>query len=844
MSKKDKQPTSSHFKPSAKKAMANRSERAQVKRELAHAAETNGSQYGTTDDQTEERVQRVAGLLRDAGVEFADSQEVKFVDPEAINGVTMSLRKLVYNPGSAQEDLTLPWYGSHADPQSIQRFLKTLSWPKWALEMKDSYKSLSRPNTEGMIRSDGSFNKDLEQLLTPAQPLDYTREMLAMEHDILGDLARRVVVSNYDRPLVDVVETTAGPRVRLRHWTFEEFKVQMSKAFNTSSPGYPYNGFSWQDEVDSESCEHLAWRLGQAFVADTESPPFLFIQQSRTTGDGSTDGGENAEDGRQRLVQAAPIVEKYIGHLLAYVFKAFIKAPLLSGQKGIQEVSRQLKHLAQSPICTDKISETYVAYWDVSRWDTAQTDEAMERGFFSVARLVLDLDDPFTRDLFNKYYAAYGGRTLLTAMGQLRSKFLPSGSSITTVSAFINHEKQLLLMDRLSVALRGEKLFIEIGLQSDDLVAFVRNWDDKAEAIVKDVYDRHGCLIKGEALVKPLSDPQCMCVFLNEGIRLSDDPEVDNNAKGPKWSLFYAESQRQKIRGANIDRMLLEEVNRKVAHPSPTELTFVSFCSKMDRFANMPFYTSLLKQILGRTQIPLHSWLGERVCPESPTLKRLREWEEADDVFWPSEAQRALDRRQETWMLGTELGEALSVLWLVSTVSTDARSVCKDIVRLGKQTKAWARARKAMAVAGVDFTKNNTLREDDIATVTSVAFNVGYRDIAEAINQAKIVTETVANMGGLDAADEISDEPSEEPVLEARSFVRGGLALHERDPYELRYLAALATITTRHSSGWDAMTEDQQTRVVQWYKDQYGEDLNQTKSVKNRKSSLDKDWLT
>lgn len=792
---------------------------------------------GRANVDCDSRMELIVEMLQKAGVTVEDLPELNFKHADAYNGVMMGLRNLVMNP-AADEDLSLSWSGVQRDLKSVKRLLRKLVVPKWAMELKESsLASITTPNVDGMLQRDGTPSKDLAQLLIEPHSIDWDAHpsLRSAFEEAKREYAARVVDYYKAGPgakdeLLEVVSTDKGDRLRLKKWSLETLKSQMNKAFNSSSPGYPFNGYSWQSEVEGRSCVEHAFDICDALVTKEEGMDrgFLFFQQSRATGDGGSQ-----TKGQQRLVQAAEISEKGLGHMLAYPFKGPNKLPILSGQRGIQESSRNAKALTQGKISPwyGTLDPTHVGYWDISKWDTAQTDEMASEGFFSVCRLVLDEESELTAKVLSEYERAYMNRSLITAFGVIRPKFLPSGSSITTGLAFCHHEIFLRVIDKLVKEETGTPLFTDFGLQGDDFLGFLCQWNDVCDRIVRLVYAAFGCVIKGEMKIKSLADNQVSAVFLNEAILLYSDIDEDTNAKFPKWNLFWAENPRDKVRGANIDRMLLTEITGNVAHPSPLELTMASLFSKLDRFMNMPFYESLFVQLLEWSPQPIYSWHVERVMPSSPSRAWLAQREEQRGIEPPDPGQRALDREEATWLLGHELGQALVVLHLCSSVSVEAKDTCRHIINVARNTRAFKRAREAMELAGVDVSaKGGDIPVSTCSDLITTAFNVGYKDVAQQLVADPVSQEAVemyVDLKNFLSEDEhsINTADGEPPMI--RTLMRSMLALNDHNPFELRKRMAKVILQTYCSAGWSKLPDEAQEMISRWFAEQYGISLSE-----------------
>lgn len=826
---------SSHLKRSAVKAVQNRAARRQLRSQMVEEA-TNSTGLSNS----EIAKSKVRELMEQAGVPFVkeNPKPVVFARQDALGGVTMGLDLLVHDPSSLNNDLTVPWCGSNLEIAAVKKLLKPLIMPKWARRLKDDViNNISKPNVLGMLMPDGNPNKDLKQLLGVHRDAHVLPEhILALGSETNSEIAAAIIdtLDGVDDPLFQVVVNSRGQkRVRLNMWSLEDVKAQMSKAIKSSSPGYPFNGLGWDEVVEGYTCIEHSLTACQAQLADDAIlDGFLFIQQSRATGDAGS-GKEGDSGGRQRLVLAAPNEEKVLGHILAYPFKVYIKAAPFSGQRGIQSVSRNVKSKCQSLIAElgSGVSDYWIGDYDVSDWDAAQIDAVMRDDFFAVCELVLDDEDAFTSKVLSAYQTQYFNSTFLTAFGQIKTEFLPSGSSITTVSAFVNHEKKIRLVDKLVTKDRGYPLFVEYGLQGDDNIAIYYKPTPAALKRLEEVYEAYYCKLKNGITMMSLIEEDASAVFLNEAIRVRNPVDEDDNGRFPRWGLFWAENYRD-VSAPNIDRMLYDEVTKSVPHPTETELTFVSFVSKMDRFKSMPFYDTLLAWIRKRSKYPMRSWLGERVAPNSFTTKRLSELEISEGVLLPEPSVRAMDRREEMWATGDELGEMFAVLAMLNPICPEARATCKEIVSKARNSVAWKRAKSSLMQVGVSFEDSEGMIDiSEGRELISLAFELGYgtktQELADEIVQAVNISDDVIS--------DIVESPQEDKTkVSPRTLMRGLLGLNETNPYQLRKLVAQAMLGAYASPAWDALDEQTKRDIGVFFEKSYGQTLEGVVSV---------DWL-
>ena len=832
---KDNPKVSSHLKRSAVKAVQNRAARRQLHSQMAEEASATS---GLSNSDIAKA--KVLGMMQEAQVPFLkdDAKPVCFARPDALGGVTMGLDLLVHDPGAMNQDLTVPWCGSNLEVQAVKKLLKSLYVPKQARRLKDDVlNSISKPNVLGMLMPDGSPNKDLKQLLSVHRGDHFLSEeirQLSSETNLEIATAVLSILETVDDPLFKVVINSRGEkRVRLKMWSLEDVKTQMSKAIKTSSPGYPFNGFSWDEVVEGYSCvEHARIACEAQLADDAVLDGFLFIQQSRATGDAGA-GKEGDGGGRQRLVLAAPNEEKVIGHILAYPFKAYIKAPPFSGQRGIQSVSRNVKSECQALIAElgERAQDYWIGDYDVSDWDAAQIDAVMRDDFFAICELVLDDEDIFTRKVLSVYQTQYFNSAFLTAFGQIKTEFLPSGSSITTVSAFLNHEKKIKLVDKLVTQDRGYPLFYKYGLQGDDNIAIYYKPDEAALARLEQVYTAYYCKLKNGINMTSLADNDAAAVFLNELILVRSDVESDTNCRFPRWNLFWAENYRD-VSSPNIDRMLYDEVTRNVPHPTETELAMVSLVSKLDRFLAMPFYDTLVAWIRKRSKYPMRSWLAERVAPKSATVLRIAELEQKEGINLPEPSVRAMDRREEMWADAQELSEMFALLGLLSPICPETRATCKEIVSKARNSTAWKRAKTSMLNVGISFSDSEgDMDLNEGRELISLAFELGYGTKTQ-----ELVDEIIKSVNfSDDVISDIVDSPQEDKIkVPPRTLFRSLLALNEANPYQLRKLVAQGLLGAYESPAWNALHDEDKKRVITFFERSYGQTLDGVVSV---------DWL-
>lgn len=454
--------------------------------------------------------------------------------------------------------------------------MSKLEIPSYANDLKlATLASLSVPSTQGMIRKDGKPNKDLAQLLDRATPFNWdTNFERLFEKALQRHVAEFKSWVLTDDPFGYTV--TEEGKVQLIEWDMTFYREQMRNSIQEASPGFPFVGHGWEDVLDDgETALEKSLRVSMLSVTNpdlyalevakwTNYIGFIFVQGARWTGDAGELGNN---EGNQRLVQAACcLIEKLFSHMIALAYKRFYKSPGASGQRGIQACTQYLKDIAQGEVEPSGRVKTisHWASWDVSKWDKAQTDEFAKKGFFEFLKRTLDLNDPLTSKIVEKYSSGYFNRVLYTAAGCFNPGFLPSGAGITTVLAFCHHTLILYVIDEKVKEETGEYLLAEFGLQGDDFVAGLSQWSDKIEAIVKETYAKFNCVIKGDMRIREAQHPDCNVIFLNECIHLYSD---QMNVRFPKWNFFQAEDFRAMQRGVTMDRMLISEIRTRCACP-------------------------------------------------------------------------------------------------------------------------------------------------------------------------------------------------------------------------------------------------------------------------------------
>lgn len=760
----------------------------------------------------DQKIDQIRVMLTEAGVKTVDGVQLKFHRANAADGVDAGVRRLAYNPDGDKEENWLPWTHKARSFSYWRKIMERLVVPQVARDLKASaLESFSNPATTGMLRKDGTPNKDLSALLVNAPAPRLDAELSEAWNFAMDRLVSEFIAWH-------------GGKLKLDIWTYEKFRKEMSKAIKSSSPGYPFNGFGWDEDLGDMSTTEAVYNDGVSWITDDNQDPWIFIQGARYTGDGGSEDDIDA-DGKQRLVQMAPACEKLIGHIISEFLKAFFKVPPGSGQRGIQAVTSRVKQLAQGKAEPYHSKHSIFAWCsaDVSQWDTSQSDELAEIGFFAFLDRICDTEDELTMRILSRYKSGYMNRVLYTAMGFLKPNFLPSGASVTTVLAFTHHTLLLYSIDYIWELVSGVPLFAEFGLQGDDQWAALTSYSPAVVEVYNRVYNAFHCKIKGDFRVRLQSDKDATVVFLNECIRLHTREE-DDNIRFPKWSMFLAENAATLYKGGNIDRMLLDEITKKVAHPTNRELLMASFIAKMERFVGAPFYNYLLQSCLRNGTYWLRSWVAERFDTTSHTIQKLKEWEAAQGISHPGPIEAAADREEDMWLAADEIAQVAASLYILGNYAQSVSPV-RRIIKFGRNyTQAWRRSGREVEHAGpdVDFINMTAKQVGKLAAELyearyvdiSAAFAAEIRHREEAAKEAAAVTrreEGASETMGLDAA-----QNSFEPV-QAQTLIRATLSCNQANPYELVKETLKGIVALRKSVQWNNIPDSEREILEQTY---------------------------
>jgi len=778
----------------------------------------NGSKVRNKDPKSLERelrIGRIQRMLEDAGVKYDAAfgpDSLSPVNPDSLGGICDSLNRLVYD--DSNENAVLPWFEEGMTAERAKRFVMKLRVPEYAEFFKRASASkIIAPNTLGMITASGEPNKDLSQLISPPSKPKHN----SVEKRIAGlaiEVLKAKIIARLSTSSQKYYEIVDG-KVRLNEWSLNDFQVEMAKAISHSTPGYPYNGKSWTEDHEGKPVYEHVFNDGYKILTDPN--PFIFLQGARYTGD-----GEN--EGQQRLVMQAPANEKLIGHIISYPIKEYIKYPG-SGQNGIQAASAEIRSMARGEynnFAPAQAKPNFFMENDVSKWDAHIQDHQVDI-FKSILYGIYDLKDDFTKKCLDSYFACFDARYLVTAMGGIYTRMLPSGSAITTIFAFLIHECYVIEADISFCCPEATTVddynnrstfgFVSVGLQGDDLWALA----EKLEILgsMKHVYSLYGCVMKEGSRSGSLDQANPCMVFLNELIHLKYDVP---NVVCPKWNFFYAESADQNYRSISLDRSLFEEISSRVAHVTPVELTFARFVGKLQRFSGMDECFNYMVRYCyeSKGKFELRSWLGERTFDSSnPVIQELERIEnEVHHIQRPDEIERIADRHECSWLDAKEL-MAAAYLSMASSVVTGKRGFFQKMKGIAQSDYKTARQVKRITAKHVSSLNVNDKTPDERVSLDNLDLALNF---FEAVSQ-KVMTELSDGYHLKREPDEASEEemqPTEKepeylPVI-VRTATSSLLSAACVDPWavKLNSLNQAVDLWSR-----DDLSEEMRTRVIQ-----------------------------
>lgn len=615
-------------------------------------------------------------------------------------GYELAILNLLWNPAAVNADHTHKIWPSNLSVREAKRIHEGIPIPKWARQIAENRRhSISKPNSAGWLTLKGEPNKALKGIL---KPMRYSRE---------GDPEKGIqkrperiqkVMDKALEWLRDDIISYFGGKLKLSRWDVEKFKEVMATAIaSDSSPGITYKGKGWYGEMPDG-------RLVIEHVVDNgqieklkELDGYLYTLGARRTGD----TGENWDDdpdkeGAQRLVAQAPPEEKVPGHQIADALKPYLKKSKLSGQHGPQYVGGATKRYCGTTVSEDSkhykgwaessasdISSitgevitsrpiTAIATSDVSNWDGSQRREEQDDLDWLI-REVFDMTDDYTKEVVSEYQRLERNSRIFIGIGFLDIDILHSGSSKTTLYAFLRHYRILKTME-----LQGVKM-AEVGVQGDDLIMLLYEHEGAQERM-REVYSWYNCELKpgSENFVK-LDQDDVACEFLGEWIRPLHD---EDNFYSPKWNLFYAEDVMSIYEGSSGDRQFMQALSEHGVSISAKEKRFAALCGKLDRLDSEGRHYVLGKILNGTPRTPIASWMGKRVCPQSDTQQMLQRLEESLGLTPPEEAEQLIWREEDGWELFSEL----SVFVLATFAGMDfSRNVTnkKRILTIGKMNR-------------------------------------------------------------------------------------------------------------------------------------------------------------
>lgn len=723
-------------------------------------------------EQLEEKSAHIRRLVEDSG-KIVKDRYLKLYDDTREGGLLFSMARLVYNPGGLDNGAAHlhPWFrGSSLTVSKMRDITRRLHCTTAYIEaFRDKIAaSISVPCTQGMIKADGSYNKDLEQLLTQSPEQDASDYRMAYIQKAKRELISSILSFHLENGDVDgrYIVSEDG-RVRIIPWSLEVFSEEMQDAINSSTPGYPYNGYQWYSSIDGKTLVEIVHESDLSY-----RDGFMFMQGARYTGDAGDD-----REGKQRLVMGAPAIEKRPGHELAYVLKKYIRKQG-SGQLGIQEAAVDIRKMAKGDISSFgkglQTKPQVVTDLDVSRWD-AHVNDFVNSLFWEVMLEILDLSDQYTADLFDWYKENYDKRELVTYFGNVITAMLPSGSSITTVFAFIVHEIYVRAANMLHYDTYKTVGWTAFCLQGDDFLGFA--YDRKIAQSAQLIYEYMNCVIKGDQNWMNLDTPEAGAVFLNTFIEVNRDTPLYTF---PRWNHWMGEQPTVKQR-SHVDRKLLSEILQNVANPSVVELQMASFLGKLDRLCDQPYYTYLFKVEMRLNKgLKLRSWLADRCNPNSPTVTAIKQWEEIHGIERPSEEQCIADRQEARILSASEVGKLIQLIVICTQVSGDAETANK-INRYYSVSRNRSAATRAINSVASKYDWEKDLR---IGSVNGERLSMLQHEIAEAFEIAFYTQVKAIEAARAQEAEHLATQ-TEEPIVDPVD-IDGDQLVVEQDTQDLQ----------------------------------------------------------
>jgi hypothetical protein len=748
-----------------------------------------------------------------------------------------SVRNNFYNP-KGKQDSSQPWFSKGYTPSNAKAFLRKLRClvpAKLQAYDENVANNISRPTNTGIIgRKKGQYflNKGGDNLVKAhsSRPHTVREERHSYALNKVCEL---------------IIELNGGSKITIEPWTVNMWASEMKKAIKSSSPGYPFNGYDWESIIDGRPVYEHVFDAGRSLIErgfQDAGDGFLYSVGVRSTGDRGDMYDPDCLEGAARLMLESSSLEKEPGHELAYPYKYnLLRHSPLSGQNGIQAVSDAVHKLNSGELKGEWSDSKPKAYYakDVGGWDGSQTLPNIMPELRFIYENTLDLEDKYTKQLYETYMSCIEESYTLTPMGLLKVIILPSGCSNTTVWAFMKQYIMKFEADWEFEKRIGRSPFVSTGYQGDDLILALDSWEPFYEEIIESVYGDHNCTFKeGDDGVAIVGDGQYV-TFLSEKIYLDGD---EPNFRPLKWQFFWMEKPGEGNNGIKPDRMLLEEVEKHVAHPSSRELHMASLLSKLDsllpaKYRNNPLegadcwsvrrWAAVAEELWKHNQssyFPLRSWIGARVMPTSPTRKLWQTLEERKGIETPSRGQQAVDREESSWILGQHLGTMFAVCSYLNKEVPSARPCLREMVKEGRRNrKAFKLAKNALhevgssaEISSEDIQEMEVLREILIKAMDDYFIRVG-QELKEISTSKRVTDREEADMYAQDP-DVVNNEG--EPMFNS-TIARDMLAYNIANPHQLHDHFIKVLFRVRESSDWGLLSQETKDWIREVYKEIY-----------------------
>lgn len=771
--------------------------------------------------------------------EWADA----LVDKDAVNGIEQNLRTLFHSPKGPKDDTSQPWFSRKMTAAKARSFVKKFQHkvPSWALEHdNETLSGISKPTNSGFVvgtQSTGyTTNKGGDNMLTARRNHPHIIREDRMDYAV-NKLCKLIIDCN------------GGSKVKVPKWDLETFATEMRKAIKSSTPGYPFNSFEWEAMLDGKPIYEHVFDRGMTAIENgyqVEDGGFKFFMGGRNTGDRGNKYSVDGNIGAKRATFPAEAGEKAGGHMFVYPLKkSLLRHSPLSGQRGIQEVSYNLKEIMHGDMQGECSSERgkIVFHDDVGQWDGAATLRDIIPMIDRVLKEAYDLEDEWTKKVYDWYMQSIADAWVYTPWGWTKCIEKPSGASITTVFAFILQYLYWFEMEYDMIEQYGESPYVSLGFQGDDILIVFKDWDNGYFDVIRSVYADHNCKLKGGDnldKVTTISGNGDAALFLSERIYI-DDKEVPN-FRSLKWQFFFAEQMSDLGNGVDIDRALLDEIRsrdiRKV-HYSPRELHMASILSKLDTLVHLDesgepinrmdyerwiCIASHLWTHNHRDSFPLRSWIGARVMPNSPTAALWAELEERAGITPPPEEEQIIDRQQSPWWMGESLGCMFAMLAHLSENAPKARPAIRRLVKAGRQNlNSFKKAKKTIQGVVSEDKVSDLQNVEILKRVLIKVMDETFHDLSAELQGRTIKMSDKKRLSAYYDAYPTADNQGE--AMQPKTIADAVLGLNLTNPFELAAMVQSIIIRTRMDVEWLNLSEEWREKIANFYREFYGGEL-------------------